>query len=798
GEGYKPKGYPVLKNYATFYEGKLNDRTKVGNKTKIYPYGVKSTYKNDVTEEFYLLSGYEALNIKVSSKTKGKLGVMPFIDVYRKSIDIKQIDNNIILLSIKKRGDDYPSHIAITADKDITFFDKSFKDEGMEEITGISQYQFKALFETQNKEKDLKITMAFSEKESEAIKLVKKLSGQDTINKHKQKVYDFLTDSYFWSNDLEYNRALMWSKAAAYTMVANQYGRGIWAGLPWFRDNWGRDTFIALPGTLLVTGQFDEAKEVINNFAKYQNRGNLELEVSYDTKAKKDKAVKLIKKNFAFRMKQKDGKLYNPIANIYINKLDELDKIISKFNKIEGIKAKYTVKKDENYGRVPNRVTRPEDIIYNTTDGTPWMIREIYDYVRYTGDTDYIKEIYPVVELAIDQAIENFTDEDGFLTHAQADTWMDAKKYNKPWSPRGNRANDIQALWYVSLKVGEEFAREMGNEEKADRWKEISSNLKDNFTDLFWNDKKEVIADRVKADGTRDEKVRPNQLMVITTPFEDRLIKPEIEAKIVKNSVTDLLYPYGIASLSEDDEYFHPYHITSDKYHKDAAYHNGTVWGWNAGFTVSSIVKYGYKDFAYEFTKNLSDQILNMGCRGSMSENIEAFPDEDGNITLSGTYSQAWSVSEFNRNGYQDYIGFNPNLLKGEIEFSPAIPEKWDEFTASIVFGDNNRFNVDYKKEGNEEIYDIKLIGDADISQINFSTLFDKKRVGTVIDLENKSLRIKIKDKEIFVNGDKRELKTVLKSYKDVIGNLEFRKPGIEKSFKSIEEKGFLSKELID
>ena len=41
----------------------------------------------------------------------------------------------------------------------------------------------------------------------------------------------------------------------------------ILAGYPWFAD-WGRDTFIALPGLLLATGRFDEARETLRSFAQ--------------------------------------------------------------------------------------------------------------------------------------------------------------------------------------------------------------------------------------------------------------------------------------------------------------------------------------------------------------------------------------------------------------------------------------------------------------------------------------------------------------------------------------------------
>lgn len=48
--------------------------------------------------------------------------------------------------------------------------------------------------------------------------------------------------------------------------------RTVIAGYPWFGD-WGRDTFIALPGLCLVTGRFDDARRIIEMFSKTIDRG---------------------------------------------------------------------------------------------------------------------------------------------------------------------------------------------------------------------------------------------------------------------------------------------------------------------------------------------------------------------------------------------------------------------------------------------------------------------------------------------------------------------------------------------
>jgi 4-alpha-glucanotransferase len=51
-------------------------------------------------------------------------------------------------------------------------------------------------------------------------------------------------------------------------------GRSVVAGYPWFGD-WGRDTMISLAGLCLATGRFPEAREILETFARFVDRGML-------------------------------------------------------------------------------------------------------------------------------------------------------------------------------------------------------------------------------------------------------------------------------------------------------------------------------------------------------------------------------------------------------------------------------------------------------------------------------------------------------------------------------------------
>ncbi|HND04007.1 MAG TPA: glycogen debranching enzyme N-terminal domain-containing protein, partial [Nitrospira sp.] len=63
----------------------------------------------------------------------------------------------------------------------------------------------------------------------------------------------------------------LWAATGAY-LVQRGARQTVVAGYPWFAD-WGRDTFVALPGLCLVTGRYDVARQVIEAFASYVSQG---------------------------------------------------------------------------------------------------------------------------------------------------------------------------------------------------------------------------------------------------------------------------------------------------------------------------------------------------------------------------------------------------------------------------------------------------------------------------------------------------------------------------------------------
>ncbi|HMD13633.1 MAG TPA: amylo-alpha-1,6-glucosidase, partial [Bacteroidota bacterium] len=108
---------------------------------------------------------------------------------------------------------------------------------------------------------------------SETISLAHRVADQfpALIERRKRRLETLVNRSYIRTDNARFDKALWWAKISMDALIMNQIRKGIFAGLPWFDDYWGRDSFISLAGATLVTGNFREAKEVLYSFARWQD-----------------------------------------------------------------------------------------------------------------------------------------------------------------------------------------------------------------------------------------------------------------------------------------------------------------------------------------------------------------------------------------------------------------------------------------------------------------------------------------------------------------------------------------------
>jgi len=373
-------------------------------------------------------------------------------------------------------------------------------------------------------------------------------------------------------------------KDEARLVAEGDSARTIIAGYPWFTD-WGRDTMISLEGLTLVTGRGQEARDILLTFAHHIRDG-----------------------------------------------------------------------------LIPNLFPEGEnDGLYHTADATLWFFHALDRYEQHTGDGDTRRHLLPRLCEVIARHIAGtrfgigVDPTDGLLREGAPGfqlTWMDAKVADWVVTPRRGKPVEINALFYNALRLLERWLREAEATAsaaapaglRADAIAARAEALYATFNARFWYEEGGYLYDVVDAedggDDRDDRSLRPNQLLALSLPHP--VLQPSRWQPVLRRVADRLVTPFGLRSLAPDHPDYKP-RYDGDLRARDAAYHQGTVWGWLIGPFADAWRRTFPDDRATiaGLVTALGSE-LREACVGTISEIYDAEPP----FTPRGCYEQAWSVAE--------------------------------------------------------------------------------------------------------------------------------------------------------
>jgi predicted glycogen debranching enzyme len=298
-------------------------------------------------------------------------------------------------------------------------------------------------------------------------------------------------------------------------------------------------------------------------------------------------------------------------------------------------------------GMLPNNFPdgggKPE---YNTGDATLGYFEAIRHYFVATQDTATLLQLFPILAGIIDAHVKGtrynirVDPADGLLFAGSPGvqlTWMDAKVGDWVVTPRTGKPVEINALWINALESIAEFARLL--KQPGEGYEKLAVKAKKNFQ-KFWNAARSCCYDVIDAPGIgNDASLRPNQIFAISLPAS--LLSNEQQKSIVAVCAQHLLTSYGLRSLAPGEPGYTGHYGGSPR-DRDAAYHQGTVWGWLLGpFALAHYRVYRDRVAALRFLEPLGRQIYSSGL-GTLSEIF----DGDAPFTPRGAIAQAWTVAE--------------------------------------------------------------------------------------------------------------------------------------------------------
>ena len=288
--------------------------------------------------------------------------------------------------------------------------------------------------------------------------------------------------------------------------------------------------------------------------------------------------------------------------------------------------------------------------LYHTADASLWFFHAVHRYRRATNDTHTLERILPALRDIAEHHLRGtrfgigVDPADGLLRQGAEGyqlTWMDAKVDDWVVTPRRGKTVELNALWYNALCLLSGWLREAGDEAKAKELEAHAARARSSFNRRFWNEEGGCLYDLVDGErGEADPSCRPNQLFAIS--LDNPVLDQERWESVLRVVRERLLTPVGLRSLAPGHPDYKPKYF-GDLRARDAAYHQGTVWGWLIGPFVDAWLKVhpGDRDGARALLRGLVGHMGEFGL-GSIAEIFDAEPP----FRPRGCIAQAWSVAE--------------------------------------------------------------------------------------------------------------------------------------------------------
>jgi len=297
-------------------------------------------------------------------------------------------------------------------------------------------------------------------------------------------------------------------------------------------------------------------------------------------------------------------------------------------------------------GMLPNRFPdageAPE---HNSVDAALWFFEAARLYYAATRDLSLVREVFP----AMAQIIAQYTRGTRYNIHVDSTdglvyagepgvqlTWMDAKVDDWVVTPRVGKPIEVNALWVNALATQAKFADALGS--SAALYSDLAAKAGQGFQ-RFWNPATNCCFDVIDGPEGNDASVRPNQLLAVA--LEESPLAAEQQRAIVDICARELLTSFGLRSLSpQAPQYCGAY--GGDARRRDAAYHQGTAWGWLIGPSVHAFLHVTHDpEQALTYLAPFENHLKIHGL-GTASEIFDGSPP----FAPKGCIAQAWTVAE--------------------------------------------------------------------------------------------------------------------------------------------------------
>jgi hypothetical protein len=300
----------------------------------------------------------------------------------------------------------------------------------------------------------------------------------------------------------------------------------------------------------------------------------------------------------------------------------------------------------------------------------------VYDYVRWSGDVEFVQESWDSLRRAYDWCLTTDANGDGLMDNRKAG--LGALEYGA----LTGIATDIYlgAVWVRAAYAMQELAGIAGQGEYSLKAEKDYERAHRAFEERFWDEGNQFYAYAFNASGDHVREISPwnavGLMWGLGTPEHSR-------ASLERLSASDLITDWGVRSISRTSAYFQPLN-----------YNYGAVWPFLTSWATTALYKHHMPLNAWPLLKATAGHTFNHGL-GTITE------------VFSGTH-HVWPQEAVAHQGFSSaavtlplvrgMLGLEADAVAKTVTISPQFPADWDRVHVENLKIGDAVFSLDFEK----------------------------------------------------------------------------------------------------
>lgn len=337
--------------------------------------------------------------------------------------------------------------------------------------------------------------------------------------------------------------------------------------------------------------------------------------------------------------------------------------------------TKYQIPDGDNKGKIYHELSSAHESCLNKNysyvagDSTPLYVIDLYNYLCWTGDTEFVRKHWPNIKAAMNWCYRMDVDSDGLIDNPPAGhEWYDHGEKNMI---------DLVAIWQKALESAAAMGR-IFNDPEADKWARDARKVDSILIHDFWNARINYFSDRKLPNGAYTDISTANPCVPLLWGQIDGSseAKRRADVSIAKLSTSDFDTGWGIRTNSKADSIYNP-----------SGYHEGTVWPLVTGW--ASLAAFRTHNAAQGLKwLDANASLYKECCLGYMTEILRGDERRAG-----GCPHQAWSEAMVIQPVAEGLMGIQVDAVAHRVIFAPHIPADWANVSVENLKVGKDKFN---------------------------------------------------------------------------------------------------------